>query len=99
MTEDLKTKIAGEICFTDQIDEAGYDDLAQAALQAIHDAGYVVVPREPTETMMMAGSVAGKVVSTDEAGRRITRYPAVNAVAAHYRAMIQASQPNTKEQG
>ena len=35
-----------------------YRDNASAALRAIADAGFVIVPREPTEAMLAAGALA-----------------------------------------
>lgn len=48
MSEDLKAKIA-EAFQTDRFFSS--EDIVEAALQAIHDAGFAVVPREPTEAM------------------------------------------------
>ena len=33
----------------------GWPELAAAALRAVADAGFVIVPREPTEAMLKAG--------------------------------------------
>lgn len=48
MTNDLKTKIAEQLgCDRDSVD-------VDLMLQAIHDAGYAVVPLVPTEAMIEA---------------------------------------------
>ena len=36
----------------------GWPELAAAALRAVADAGFVIVPREPTEAMLKAGEDA-----------------------------------------
>lgn len=36
-----------------------YEDTAQAALDAISEAGFVIVPKEPTEAMIEAGGPWG----------------------------------------
>lgn len=57
---------------------------AQAALTAIADAGYAVVPREPTRDMISAGIIERHDQPTPEAWSLAT--------ANIYRAMINASQ-------
>lgn len=103
MTQDLKTKIAEAI--RDGADSDGrviWDTSAQAALQAIHDAGYAVVPREPTEAMLQAvvdANVFGEVnnIIVVHATRTGTTGLKTNPLPAAYRAMLNASQPNTEE--
>lgn len=53
--DDLKTKIAEAI---EALPDGPYahEWAAQAALQAIHDAGFAVVPREPSYEMVRAAS-------------------------------------------
>lgn len=56
----------------------GYARNAEAVLTALHDAGYAIVPREPTEAMQEAGQRA----------KEADPYP---ANAQIYRAMIRAA--------
>lgn len=68
------------------------EKIAQAALQAIHDAGFAVVPREPTEAMFEAGFDATSVELHPG------EHPDdVNNPAVCWRAMLSASQPKTEE--
>ena len=65
-------------------------DVASHALQAIHDAGYAVVPREPTGAMNSAGY--RRYTEFDRQG-----YVAWRNVLEIWDSMIQASQPKTEE--
>jgi hypothetical protein len=42
-----------------------YFDGAQAAITALHDAGYAIVPREPTEAMLEAGTFEAECCTDD----------------------------------
>lgn len=53
---------------------------AQAALQAIEDAGFAVVPVEPTEAMITAGAKPVPVLADNFIAKQV------------YKAMIEASQ-------
>ena len=76
---------------TDDGQEA-YLFAAEIALQAIHDAGFAVVPREPTEAMFEAGFDATSVELHPG------EHPDdVNNPAVCWRAMLSASQPKTEE--
>ncbi len=91
MTQDLKTKIAEAIEASPDGPYA-HEWAAQAALQAIHDAGYAVVPSEPTEAMFEAGFDATSVELHPG------EHPDdVNNPAVCWRAMLSASQPKTEE--
>lgn len=91
MTQDLKTKIAEAIEASPDGPYA-HEWAAQAALQAIHDAGFAVVPREPTEAMFEAGFDATWVELHPG------EHPDdVNNPAVCWRAMLSASQPKTEE--
>lgn len=57
--------------------ETDFMPVAQAALEAIRSAGYVVVPAEPTEAMVSAGA-------QDFSGDLVTKRGAIDI----YRAMI-----------
>ena len=83
MTNDLKTKIAEAIEASPDGPYA-HEWAAQAALQAIHDAGYAVVPLRPTLEMTTAGYETIYDYGHD-------------TYAEIWRAMIQASQPKTEE--
>lgn len=70
-------------------DDPHYVPLAQAALTAITEAGYAVVPVEPTEAMLKAA--ADQVtydIDSEQAVKFITPYAADTA----YRTMILAAQ-------
>jgi hypothetical protein len=60
MSDDLKERIS--LALTAELDKAGVIlvnvDLCGAALTAIEEAGYVVVPRDPTREMLMASGFA-----------------------------------------
>lgn len=85
MTDDLKTKIAEAINALPFADGMISYNVVQAALQAIHDAGFAVVPLVPTEAMLEAGFVH-------------TADPCwIEDVAKAYRAMVSAAQHNTEE--
>lgn len=85
MTNDLKTKIAEAINALPFADGMISYNVVQAALQAIHDAGFAVVPLVPTEAMLEAGFVH-------------TADPCwIEDVAKAYRAMVSAAQHNTEE--
>lgn len=84
MTQDLKTKIAEAIEASPDGPYA-HEWAAQAALQAIHDAGYAVVPREA----LMAA------IKLTQDGRRTASLPAIGHIITD--ALIQASQPKTEE--
>jgi len=102
MTNDLKTKIAEMAKRRHDVRRVkiggwSWEDLPparkaeaiekmEAALQAIHDAGYAVVPRDPTEAMIDAHYAAHATC-----GRAFASAEEV------YAAMIQASQPKTEE--
>ena len=64
MPENLKEKIARALADseTNWLSETGEPDSymagAQAALNVIEQAGYVIVPREPTDRMIWAGGAA-----------------------------------------
>lgn len=83
MTQDLKTKIAEAIEASPDGPYA-HEWAAQAALQAIHDAGFAVVPLRPTLEMTTAGYETIYDYGHD-------------TYAEIWRAMIQASQPKTEE--
>lgn len=67
---------------------SAYADPAQAALSAIEGAGFVVVPREPTDDMNSAGATDQ---SPNDATNTLDRM--YGAVANIYRAMINAYSP------
>ena len=83
MTQDLKTKIAEAIEASPDGPYA-HEWAAQAALQAIHDAGYAVVPLRPTLEMTTAGYETIYDYGHD-------------TYAEIWRAMLSASQPKTEE--
>lgn len=83
MTQDLKTKIAEAIEASPDGPYA-HEWAAQAALQAIHNAGFAVVPLRPTLEMTTAGYETIYDYGHD-------------TYAEIWRAMIQASQPKTEE--
>lgn len=56
MSDDLVERIASAILETPSNDSL---DQARAALEAITAAGYVVVPREPSEKMLFDGACVG----------------------------------------
>lgn len=96
MTQDLKTKIAEamnvELTIPPYPVLGLTTRLTKAALQAIHDAGFAVVPREPTEAMFEAGFDATSVELHPG------EHPDdVNNPAVCWRAMLSASQPKTEE--
>ena len=92
MTQDLKTKIAEAIVQRrrDLAMRSGGPiivepiDTAETALQAIHDAGFAVVPLRPTLEMTTAGYETIYDYGHD-------------TYAEIWRAMLQASQPKTEE--
>jgi len=66
MADKLREAVARALAFkivSRQIEAGG---LADAALSAIAEAGYVVVPREPTETMVKAGWIDKEDVTPQE---------------------------------
>jgi hypothetical protein len=86
-------------------DGAG-DQATKAALQAIHDAGFAIVPRAPTEAMIEAGcrltlpamfkhGIHG--FARDGEGTRRQMAAVILDVEKKYAAMISAAQPNTEE--
>lgn len=81
--DDLKTKIAEAIEYAHPGHGRTYRQV-EAALQAIHDAGYVVVPREPTEAML-------------DQGVAVMEQPAKLSPWHVWTAMIKASPPYTGE--
>ena len=92
MTQDLKTKIAEAIEASPDGPYA-HEWAAQAALQAIHNAGFAVVPREPTGAQHEALTALGRAVVPDDHERDHWCWFAVKA----YRVMLAASQPKTEE--
>lgn len=90
---------SGDACAVD------VDDALKAALQAIHDAGYVVLPKVPTEPMIWAGcrltlpamfkhGIHG--LARDGEGTRRQMATVIQDVEKKYAAMIAASQPKTE---
>ena len=89
MTDDLKTKIAEAINALPFADWMISYNVVQAALQAIHDAGFAVVPCEATDAMLKARLDVMQYGSwgyDHEADER-----------RRYTAMISAAQHNTEE--
>lgn len=68
------------ILFADKTLGPHYSKTAQAALSALDAAGYQVVPKEPTEEMIMAG--VPRLMSSGRGS---------NALCHAYRAMLAAS--------
>jgi len=64
-----------------------FRNLAEDALAALNEAGYVVVPREPTEAMRIAGFDSGHIHQS---------LPSTLRVTPIYRAMLSAAQPAPK---
>jgi hypothetical protein len=62
-------------------------DEADDVLRALDEAGMVVVPREPTEAMQVAGAAIWRGI-TGQTGRPRDKHP---ITAEAYRAMISAS--------
>ena len=60
-----------------------YEHFARAALSALHEAGYRVVPNEPTDEMLRQGAM------TFYENRHLTTY--AHRIPYIYRAMIDAS--------
>ena len=91
---DLRETLARALCNADDFDANNRDNIkryrsdAAAALSAINAAGYVVVPREPTEAMKEAGF---RIFKTKEEA-----YDGHDYVEVAYRAMIEASQKDTE---
>ena len=92
MTDDLKTKMSEAIFEAMRVRMASPgsvtvpfpDRAAQAALQAIHDAGFAVVPR----SALMAA------IKLSQDGRRTASLPAIGHILTD--ALIVASQPKTE---
>ena len=84
MTDDLKTKIAEAINALPFADWMISYNVVQAALQAIHDAGFAVVPR----SALMAA------IKLSQDGRRTASLPAIGHILTD--ALIVASQPKTE---
>ena len=101
MTNDLKTKIAEAIEASPDGPYA-HEWAAQAALQAIHDAGYRVVPLVPTEEMEDAADEPfhEALNKQTESSMRLfgkRAYASTGFSVPMWKAMIQASQPKTEE--
>ncbi len=90
MSDDLKAKVAdGILRHAIGMRRDRGEELAQAALQAIHDAGFAVVPCEATDAMLKARLDVMQYGSwgyDHEADER-----------RRYTAMISAAQHNTEE--
>jgi len=111
MTQDLKTKIAEAINADLQVPPYPVLGLpsraAQAALQAIHDAGYRLLPRDPTARVLADAMMNAVTYDPDAKDYAITGavlellpptgHPDARLVIAElsrdYRAMIRASSP------
>lgn len=50
----------------EQLSSADFLGMAEAAIKAVRASGYVIVPREPTEAMIVAGCRALKDVPADK---------------------------------
>ncbi len=61
------------------------DDAAKAALKALEEAGYVIVPKEPTDEMVSAGQKPNRTIHDHS-------YLTAHSVETRYKAMIQAAQ-------
>lgn len=113
MTNDLKTKIAS-IVRNGMFGTPKYlsaDEIAQSALQAIHDAGFVVVKCEPPARVLADAMMTAVTAEPSQADWAITGavlellpptgHPDARLVIAEmsrdYRAFVQASQPKTEK--
>ena len=85
MSDDLKAKVAdGILRHALGMRRDRGEELAEAALQAIHDAGFAVVPR----SALMAA------IKLSQDGRRTASLPAIGHILTD--ALIVASQPKTE---
>jgi len=107
MTQDLKTKIAEAIEASPDGPYA-HEWAAQAALQAIHDAGYELTPRTATAIALIergmdaVDALKAKYVvvprePTEAMLDVLENFPDLATGKEVYAAMLKASQPETEE--
>jgi len=92
MNKQLIEAMAPALVDADDIVNSNHYWLAARALKAIHDAGFVVVPKEPTEAMLNASGCECGMGAPEGYGDPNELY-----IANDYKAMIQAAQEDPEE--